>query len=349
MRTRNDVRSVRRALTALLIIAGTNGAIIQRVSATPPGVNGRISFMRHDSDGHWQIWTANPDLTAEHQITDGTFDNALATWSPDGTRLAFSSTRDDTAGTGAVSDIFVMNADGSGVTKLTTSANWSEAPAWSPTGDLIAFLSADPDPARTGLYVVHPDGTELRRVTAVPTGSARPVFHASPRFSPDGRSLAYTVARPGTDVPGGYRGEVKALYIAAIDGSSPRQITSWGVNADDPDWSPDGKHIVFETIIDHLGHTNRLMMVDADGSNLHQLTNDHGTTGIGNFDALRIEQSFNPVWSPDGTTIIFSHFELTESGQFLLGLQTIHPDGTGQQWISSGSEHQADWGTAPRQ
>jgi Tol biopolymer transport system component len=336
-------------VAALLIIGGTNGAIIPAASATPPGINGRISFMRHDSAGHWQIWTANPDVTAEHQLTHGPFDNALATWSPDGTRLAFNSTRADTAETGAVSDIFVMNSDGSGVTKLTTSTNWSEAPAWSPAGDLVAFLSIDANPARTGLYVVRPDGTGLRQLTAVPIGPDRSVFHASPRFSPDGHSLVYTVARSGKDVPGGYRGEVKALYIGAVDGSNPRQITPWGINPDDPDWSPDGKHIVFETIIDHLGHTNRLMMVDPDGSNLHDLTKDHGTTGIGRFDALRIEQSFNPVWSPDGATILFSHFELTETGQFLLGLQTIHPDGSGQQWISSGSEHQADWGTAPLQ
>ena len=331
------------------VVAGAHGSIVQRALATPPGVNGRISFMRHDSAGHWQIWTANPDLTAPSQVTAGAYDTALATWSPDGTRLAFNSTRDDLAGSGSISDIFVMNADGSGATKLTASTNWSEGPAWSPSGDLIVFTSADPDPARTGLYVVHPDGTGLRQVTAVPTGPGRSTFHASPRFSPDGRSLVYTVARSGQDVPGGYRGEVKALFVAGVDGSKPRQITPWGINSDDPDWSPDGKQIVFETIIDHLGHTNRLMLVDADGSNLHALTADHGTTGVGNFGALRIEQSFNPVWSPDGLTILFSHFELTDTGQFVLGLQTIRPNGTGQHWVSDDSEHQADWGTAPLQ
>ena len=39
-------------------------------SATPPGTGGRIAFMRHDDEGHWQIWTANPDMTAVDQITD---------------------------------------------------------------------------------------------------------------------------------------------------------------------------------------------------------------------------------------------------------------------------------------
>lgn len=70
--------------------------------------------MRHDDAGYWQVWTANPDLTAEHQVMDGPFDSGWATWSADETRLAFNSTRDDFGGSGAISDIFVMNADGTG-------------------------------------------------------------------------------------------------------------------------------------------------------------------------------------------------------------------------------------------
>ena len=343
---KNRSRRLWQAIVVLSIAVGDIGALGGHASATPPGVNGRISFMRHDSDGYWQVWTANPDLSAAQQVTSGPFDSGWATWSPDGTRLAVNSTRDDLAGTGSVSDIFVMNADGTEVTKLTTSTNWSEAPAWSPTGDLIAFLSVDTE-ERTGLYVVHPDGSGLRQITAVPTATARRYFHASPRFSPDARSLVYQVVRAGKDVPGGYRGEVKALFVAAVDGSGARQLTPWGINADSPDWSPDGTQIVFETVVDHLGHTNRLMVVDADGSDRHDLTSDHGTTGVGTFDALWVEQSYNPVWSPDGATILFSHLELTDSGEFLQGLATIRPDGTGQEWVSFGDEHQPDWGTAP--
>jgi len=335
-------------MVGVCLVIAAFGAGAGVVSATPPGANGRISFMRRDDEGLWQIWTANPDLTAEQELTDGPSDSGWATWSPDARRLAFNSTRDDVTGTGAISDIFVMNADGTAVTKLTTSTNWSEAPAWSPDGTLIAFVSVD-TPERTGLYLVHPDGTGLRQLTAVATGTGRSTFHASPRFSPDGRSIVYQVARPGKDVPGGYRGEVKALFVTGVDGSGARQLTSWGINADSPDWSPDGNHIVFETVLDHLGHTNRLMVVDADGSDLHDLTRDHGTTGIGQFDALQVEQTYNPVWSPDGTVIMYSHLELTNDGHFLQGLQTVRPDGSGQHWISFGDEHQADWGTAPAQ
>ena len=56
-----------------------------------------------------------------------------------------------------------------------------------------------------------------------------------------------------------------------------------------------------------------------------------------------------PAWSPDGTKILFAHDALTPTGEFTTGLQTINPDGTGQQYIADtrGIEHTADWGTAP--
>jgi len=336
------------ACATVFIAAALSVGTPQPVSATPPGVNGRISFMRHDADGYWQVWTANPDLSESQQITDGDYDSGWATWSPDGARLVFNSTRDDGAYSGEISDIFVMNADGTEVEKLTQSESWNEQPVWSPDGDLIAFVGLSDD--EQGIYVVRPDGTDLHLVTTLPTGTGRGYYHVAPRFSPDGRSLVYTVVRLGKDGPGGYHGEVTALYVADVDGSNPHRITPWGITPGDADWSPDGRHIVFDTVVNHLGHTNRLMVVDADGSNLRALTTDHGTTGIGRFDALRIEQSFNPVWSPDGSTIMFSHFELTGDGEFVLGLQTIRPDGTGQKWVDCcGDEHQAAWGTAPLQ
>jgi TolB protein len=321
----------------------------QRVAATPPGINGRISFGRTDSDGHWQIWTANPDLTASQQITDGDYDSASAVWSPDGTRLAFHSPRDDSNHTDAISDIYVMNADGSDVTKLTHSLNWSETPAWSPTGDLIAFSSTNfADPAEQGIYVVRPDGTGMRRVTTPPTGTGRDYYLVSPRFSPDGRSLVYTSIRTGREVPHGLRGELTALYVVAVDGSDPYRITPWGITPGDADWSPDGRQIVFETITQHLGNGASVMVVNRDGTDLHALTKDAGITGIGRWESLRLEASFDPVWSPDGTQIMFSHGLKTSDG-IQGGLQVISPDGTGQRWVSDirDNEHQVDWGTAP--
>jgi Tol biopolymer transport system component len=336
------------ALSAALMISTTVIAA-QPVSATPAGVNGRISFMRHDANGFWQVWTANPDLSASHQITAGAYDNGWPVWSPDGTRLAFNSTRDDTQGTGAISDIFVMNADGSDVTKLTNSIGWSQEPAWSPTGDLIGFQSDMGSwPDLQGVYVIHPDGTGLRRVTSLPVGTRRSYYHGGPRFSPDGRTLEYLAIRLGIDTPNGYVGELSALYVVGVDGSNPRRITPWGLKAGDADWSPDGKQLVFEANPPRLGGGSTLMVVDSDGRHLHALTHDSGITGVGS--SRRAEESLDPVWSPDGTKIMFSHVVSNNDG-FEFGLRLISPKGTRQHWASEirSTEHQADWGIAPLQ
>lgn len=346
-RTRNRLTVALAATTLVATAIGVGAG--QGVWATTPGINGRISFMRTDADGHWQIWTANPDLTASHQITNGDYDSGWAVWSPDGTRLAFHSPRADSNHTDTISDIFVMNRDGTNVTKLTQSANWSETPTWSPTGDLIAFSSTNfADPAEQGIYVIRADGTGLRRVTAAPVGTARRYYDVSPRFSPDGRSILYGIWRAGKDVPGGYRGEVTALYVVGVDGSDPHRITPWGMTAGDADWSPDGQHIVFETFFEHLGNGPSVIMVNRDGGDLHALTQDAGLTGIGRWESLKFEASYDPVWSPDGTQIMFSHDLKTDEG-FETGLQLISPDGSAQRWASDirGSAHQVDWGTAP--
>ena len=139
-----------------------------------------------------------------------------------------------------------------------------------------------------------------------------------------------------------------ALYVVGVDGSDPHRITPWGITPGDADWSPDGQQIVFETITQHLGNGASVMVVNRDGGGLHALTRDAGITGIGRWESLQFEASFDPVWSPDGTQIMFSHDLKTADG-VQTGLQLISPDGTGQQWASDlrDHEHQVDWGTAP--
>jgi Tol biopolymer transport system component len=132
------------------------------------------------------------------------------------------------------------------------------------------------------------------------------------------------------------------------DGSDKRQLTPWGIHATDADWSPDGKRLVFGAQPTHIGNIGDVMIADADGGHLKDLTQDHGLTGLGqSIGAVNYSESFNPAWSPDGTTIIFVHAEFTADTDFHFGFQLMNPDGSHRRWLSQGFEHQPDWGSVP--
>jgi uncharacterized repeat protein (TIGR01451 family) len=157
----------------------TNPGFDDQPAWSPDGT--RIAFSRDGAN----VFVMNADGTGQTNLTGGVGTiNAQPNWSPDGTRIAFSS---DRAGT---LDIFVMNANGSAPTQVTTDPASDDQPAWSPDGTRIAFTS---DRAGTfDILTVNPDGTGTTNLT-----SAGAAVDVEPNWQPLPPDLAITI----TDVP----------------------------------------------------------------------------------------------------------------------------------------------------
>jgi Tol biopolymer transport system component len=122
--------------------------------------------------GNWEICIVDADGRNPRNITNSPAGDGSPAWSPDGWRIAFTSTVDDGF------DLFVINSDGSGLTRLTKDA-WARLPAWSPDGQQIAFLKNHHQ-----LHTIRPDGSDLRQVG--------PYMMSAFAWSPDGQYFAFS-------------------------------------------------------------------------------------------------------------------------------------------------------------
>ena len=219
-------------------------------------------------DGDYALFRADADgkhvrrLTKERGDTSspaGLFFQVEPAWAPDGTKIAFVSRRD------GMFHVYVMNVDGTGVRRLTSTAKDDHNPAWSPDGTRIVY-------SREGaLFMTPAAGGHARRVGSG-FGSA-----TDPAWSPDGKLIAYDYRRPGF--------QNRELYVMDADGSHIRRLTDLGRTSTFPGWSPDGKRIAFQSDL-RLGHTE-IYTVRPDGTGLLQVTRS-------DTDALA------PAWSPSG-------------------------------------------------
>jgi Tol biopolymer transport system component len=216
----------------------------------------RIAFTRDSQDGS-ELRIVNADGTADSGFG---VPGVGAVFSPDGTKFAFV----DYIPPG-YPQIFVMNADGSGVTQLTYGSGASE-PDWSPDGTKIAFSQGPVSYGRSEIYVMNADGTGQMRLTfELEQGS----WTFGPSWSPNGINIAFTRT---------YQGQQYEVYSMKADGSGLVNLTDNYVGAPDytrnddesPAWSPDGTQIAF------VRHTNsgggdRIVLMNADGSGAREV------------------------------------------------------------------------------
>ena len=285
------------------------GAQSAPAAETPAVVtNGPIAFQRYAGpreDDSPAIYTRSPTGT-EHRLTnfgrDGAYDPA---WSPDASRIAFTRVP---AGHRKPEQLYTMAAAGGDVRRLASgcvaACHGDIWPRYSPDGGQISFVRAFKP------LVAHRAGFDRwetfgrSQIMVVPAGGGAPrvvrrfgrdpsLSNGGADWSPDGRRLI--VALDSSKHPNKHSHLANALFVLDADGGGLRRITPWSLGASDPDWSPDGSLIVFNS---QGGHSQGIHVVRPDGSGRRELLK-------GNDRAANIGPVVHPSWSPDGKRIVF--------------------------------------------
>ena len=198
--------------------------------------------------------------------------------------------------------------------QLTSGLTYDSNPVWSPDGKYIAFLSSRGE--KPHIYLIPVDGGEAKALTSLAQGAS-----GGPVWSPDGKHIAFT-AGPEKEPPKpedpyrvtrhvyrfdamGYLDNViQDIYIIPIEGGEPKQLTKDYWNNTMPEWSPDGKEILFSTNMRPDSHRipGGLRIMNIDGETW-DLVYEWGGAMSGTWlpDGKRVAFVGTPIDSPGGT------------------------------------------------
>lgn len=284
-----------------------------------------------------EIYLMNGDGTDVRRLTNNDVSDIFPSLSPDGTKIIFESNRRRAAGELAnVSDLFVMNTDGSDQTWL----GRGSSATWSPDGTSIAFhasasgsgLPANPYPGSATLdsdiFVVNIRDFVEKKATPRNITNNPAAIDDDPDWSPDGRTILFTSHATNDNHTNAVTAEIYTVSVAGD--AKPRALTSNKDEERAPAWSPDGKRILFSCRRATKPDFD-LCVMNADGSGEVKL-ND---SPLGDL---------TPSWSPDGTKIVFHRPKGRGLGSWDLWL--INPDGTGETRLTDAPGYTgfANWG-----
>ena len=326
--------SGRRCLLLGLVLLGASALAAVPALGTAPGKNGQIVYARFPT-----LWVINADGSGERKLPHAKRSEAHnPDWSPDGSRIAFERCSANNC------EIWIVSADGTREKRLgpdclrlpDDACRDRGTPAWSPDGKRIAFGQGS-KAVREGklkfseIFIMNADGSGARQVTRLTAGKPFAMDINRPMWSPDGKQLVFEMQNFKTADPPNRR----ALFVVNVDGSGLRQLTDWSMNGGDhPDWSPDGKLILFRSVSTANRHHGNLYTIHPDGTGLKRLTTYPAPKTI-------LSGSF----SPDGKWITFSRFNESPYP----AIYVMQADGTRVRRVTQRTGlYEPDWGPARR-
>jgi Tol biopolymer transport system component len=256
-----------------------------------------------------QIYAMRVDGTGLRRISSGEGRTTCSYFTPDGKHVVYASTHlggkacppkpDFSRGyvwpVYDTYDIFKANPDGSGITRLTSTAGYDAEATIGSDGRIVFTSVRDGD---MEIYSMNADGGDVKRLTN------RPGPDGGPFFSRDGKQIVFRgrELQPGPELDdykallrdGLWRPTSLEIYVMNADGSNLRQVTSLGGASFAPYFSPDGKKIIFSSNQHNpKGRDFELWLVNTDGTGLERVTWNPSFDGF-------------PMFSPDGTKLVFA-------------------------------------------
>ncbi|MDE0505291.1 MAG: hypothetical protein OXI86_14540, partial [Candidatus Poribacteria bacterium] len=204
----------------------------------PASYTGRIVFTSV-RDGNAEIYVMDADGGNQENLTNHPAGDSSPDWSPDGTKIAFVSGRDDND---RWKQIYVMDADGKSPIRLTDGPGLKRDPDWSPDGRKIAFSV---DGREDYLAVMDADGGNREKLEDQA---------GDPSWSPNGKQIAFVQ---------------REIYVIGVGGQGRKRVTHHLGSKWDPSFSPNGRRIAYKA---HHKGFQHIFVVGADGRNRVRLT-----------------------------------------------------------------------------
>lgn len=251
--------------------------VIDGADSCPLAPNGyRVAVELESLD----VWTLNYDGSQPLRVTPSAANDVTPRFDASGRQIVFSSNR-------ASNDyeIHVMNADDSGVTRLTNVAGRDDEPVISPDGTKIAFLGTRPSLENhdSNVWIMNADGSNPIRLTTNQGFNGRA---SNPVFNHDGTRIVFDSVRNLLN------GNNREIYSIRTDGTDEIRLTTTAGIDMEPAYSRDGSRIVFISYRDGATTNGEIYTMRPDGSDPRRITN---TTF----------REFKPTFSPDGAQIVF--------------------------------------------